>query len=362
MRTGDVSRRPTLASVNSGADGTVLPFVSIVIPCLNEERFIERCLESALVTDYPGDRFEILVVDGMSDDRTRAVVRTIAMRDKRVRLLDNPTRTTPAALNIGVDQARGDVLMRMDAHAEYPPHYVSRLVAWQIRTGVENVGCAWTTVPGADTPVARAIALALGHPLAVGNAWFRIGVLEPRLVDTVPFGCYRREVFTRIGRFDEELARNQDDEFNLRLIRHGGRVLLVPDVTCDYYARDSYAKLARMYYQYGYFKPLVARKVGGVLTVRQVVPSCALVMGVALLAGTPWLLAARVTAIVLFGVYLASILGVALHRGWARDWRTALALAVTFPVIHVSYAVGFLHGVLDFVVRRRRPVRPDLSR
>jgi hypothetical protein len=117
-----------------------------------------------------------------------------------------------------------------------------------------------------------------------------------------------------------------------------------------------------MYYQYGYFKPLVARKVGGVLTVRQVVPSGALLMGVAFLTATPWHLAARVTAIVLFGVYLASILGVALHRGSARDWRTALAMVVTFPVIHVSYAVGFLKGVLDFVVRRRRSVRPALSR
>jgi glycosyltransferase involved in cell wall biosynthesis len=353
--------RPRLDQKSDRVDAA-LPFVSVVMPCRNEERFIEKCLASILATDYPADRFEVLVVDGMSDDRTRDLVRSIASREPRVQLVDNPARTTPFALNTGIDQAKGDVVMRMDAHAEYPSHYIRRLVEWQVRTGADNVGGTWETKPGADTPIARAIALALAHPLGVGNAWYRLGVTEPKFVDTVPFGCYRREVFERIGRFDPELSRNQDDEFNLRLIRRGGRILLVPDVSCRYHARDSYGKLARMYYQYGYFKPLVARKLGAVLTLRQLVPSGALLVGAALLAAAPWSSVARVGAAAAFGLYLAAVAWVAAGQGSAGGWRTKLGLVVAFPVIHGSYALGFLRGVLDFVIRRRRPDQPTLSR
>ena len=134
------------------------------------------------------------------------------------------------------------------------------------------MGGVCRTLPAADTAVAKAIAVGMSHPLGVGNSHFRIGSSEDRWVDTVPFGCYRREVFDRIGLFDEELVRNQDDELNLRLIKHGGRILLSPRIVCKYFARDSLAKLWRMYYQYGYFKPLVVRKVGGVMTLRQLAP------------------------------------------------------------------------------------------
>ena len=353
--------RPRLDPQSDRVDAT-LPFVSIVMPCLNEERFIENCLASILATDYPADRFEVLVVDGMSDDRTRDLVGSIASREPRVRLVDNPARTTPLALNIGIDQAKGDVVMRMDAHAEYPVHYIRRLVEWQLQTGADNVGGTWETKPGADTPIARAIALALAHPLGVGNAWYRLGVAEPKFVDTVPFGCYRRDVFERIGRFDPELSRNQDDEFNLRLIRRGGRILLVPDVSSRYHARDSYGKLARMYYQYGYFKPLVARKLGAVLTLRQLVPSGALLLGAVLLAAAAWSVVAGMTAGAAFGLYLASVTWVAVGQGWAGGWRTVLALVMAFPVIHGSYAIGFIRGVVDFVIRRRRAGQPSLSR
>ena len=228
----------------------------------------------------------MLVVDGMSTDGTRKIVAEFARDHPFIKLLDNPRRITPAALNIGIAQARGDIIIRVDAHSTYPPNYLSSLVAWQEKTGADNVGGAWRILPGGDTPMARAIAVGLAHPFGVGNAYYRIGASAPRWVDTVPFGCYRREVFTRIGLFDEDHVRTEDDEFNLRLRKNGGRILLVPEIVIDYYARESLPKIWRMYYYYGYFKPLVARKLGLVLSLRHLIPSLlVLTLAVSLLLG-----------------------------------------------------------------------------
>jgi glycosyltransferase involved in cell wall biosynthesis len=241
---------------------SVAPAVSIIVPCRNEEAYIARCLDSILASDYPKDRLEVVVSEGRSSDRTREILLAYAAKNPEIILLDNPTGATPAGLNLAIRRASGDIIVRMDAHVLYPSDYVSRLVRGLEESGADNVGGVLETVPAENTPGARAIAIGLAHPFGVGNAHFRTGARVRREVDTVPFGCYRREVFDRIGLFDEELIRNQDDEFNFRLIRRGGRVLLLPDVLCRYFARRSLRHLAGMYYQYGYFKPLVARKVG----------------------------------------------------------------------------------------------------
>ena len=249
------------------------PLVSVVVPCRNEERHIAQCLDSILACDFPQERLEILVVDGCSDDGTRAILARYAERYARIHVLDNPKRITPTALNIGVLAARGEIIMRMDAHVIYPASYISQLVGALEETGADNVGGIIATLPGDDSATARAIAVGLSHPLGVGNSYFRVGSRERRWTDAVSFGCYRRQVFERIGLFDEELVRNQDDEFDLRLIKHGGRVLLLPEVVSQYYARRSLRQVARMFYQYGYFKPLVAKKLGRIMTFRQLVPA-----------------------------------------------------------------------------------------
>ncbi|MGH7607745.1 MAG: glycosyltransferase family 2 protein, partial [Gemmatimonadales bacterium] len=258
----------------------MIPRVTVVLPCRNEGRYIAACLDSILAAAYPPERLEVLVVDGMSDDGTRERVARYAAAHPRIRLLDNPARIVPTALNVGIEAATGDVIARMDAHVVYPPEYLPRLVHALAESGADNVGGCIVTLPADGTAVAQAIAIALGHPFGVGNSHFRIGARGARFVDTVPFGCYRRDVFARIGLFDEDLVRNQDDEFNHRLVRRGGRVLLLPDVVSYYYARGSFAQVARMFYQYGAFKPLVARKVGRVMTLRQLVPA-AFVSGLA---------------------------------------------------------------------------------
>jgi glycosyltransferase involved in cell wall biosynthesis len=327
------------------------PRVSIVVPCRNEAGFIAKCLDSILANDYDGGKIEILVVDGASDDSTREIVGDYARSDPRIRLLDNPRRITPTALNIGIRASVGEVIIRMDAHNAYPVTYISSLVHWLVASGADNVGGIWITRPSGGSPMAEAIAVGLSHPFGVGNSYFRIGTTEPRWVDNVPFGCYRRSVFERIGLFDEDLVRNQDDELNLRLIRKGGRILLVPSIQSHYHARGSLSKLAHMNFQYGYFKPLVIRKIGAVMTVRQVVPAtfvAALAAGLLLSLIDP---AGSILLVTLLGTYLTASIVAAAGSVRKHGIRTAAALIAVFPVIHIAYGTGFLRGVLDFFVR-----------
>ncbi len=330
------------------------PFVSIVIPCRNEAGYIAGCLDSILASEYPRERFEILVADGRSDDGTRQILSRYVAEHSCITMLDNPQAITPAALNLAIRAASGSVVVRMDAHVLYPPDYVRRLVEALEETGADNVGGVLETVPAEDTPTARAIALGLSHPFGVGNSHFRTGTRERREVDTVPFGCYRRETFDRVGLFDEELIRNQDDEFNFRLIARGGRVLLLPEVSCRYVARRSFRQVARMYYQYGYFKPLVARKVGRVMTVRQLVPSlliAALLGSAGLSAWVPGAGAAFASIAAIYGVFvLACSVATA-----GTDLRCGLALAAVFPILHFSYGFGFIRGIYDHLLARSLP-------
>jgi glycosyltransferase involved in cell wall biosynthesis len=331
-----------------------------VVPCRNEVAYVGPLLDSILASEYPHDRLEVLVVDGMSDDGTRPVIADYASRHQVIQLLDNPKRTTPCALNLGISRARGTIVMRMDAHAYYPPNYIGDLVAWLEQTGADNVGGPWVTLPASTTVAARAIAVVLAHPFGIGNAHYRLGTSAPRAVDTVPFGCFRRDVFERVGLFDEELVRNQDDEFNFRLLRAGGRVLLVPGVVCSYYARRSVRQLARMFYQYGYFKPLVALKIGRIMTLRQLAPPVFVLSLLLTTLAAPWVAPARALGALILGPYLALDSGCALSLAWRHGVGVGLAAAAIFPVLHICYGVGFLRGALALLARAGgRPL--DLS-
>jgi GT2 family glycosyltransferase len=332
----------------------MIPYVSILVPMRNEAAFIANCLDSILENDYPKDRLEILVIDGMSTDGSREIVQECAMRVPWIRLLENPKKIVPTGLNIGIAHAKGDIIMLMNAHSTYSHNYISELVAWLEKSGADNVGGVCVTYPANDTSMAQAIAIGLSHPFGVGNSHFRIGAAEPRWVDTVPYGCFTREVFDRIGTFDEQLARNQDDEFNFRLARRGGRVLLVPHVVSYYFARESASKLWRMYYQYGYFKPLVARKVGRIMTVRQLIPPLFVLglLGSALLA--PWSRAMWLVLVSIVGAYATAAIACSISVALKRGGRCGLALCMVFPLMHVSYGLGFLKGMLDLLVFGRK--------
>ena len=191
--------------------------VSIIIPCRNEEKFIGKCLDSIIAQNYPQDKLEVLVVDGRSTDGTKEIVEEYAQKYPFIKVLDNPRKIAPTALNVGIKGAKNEIIIRMDAHNVYEKSYVSKCIKYLRESNVDNVGGIWVTLPGDNTIIARSIALALSHPFGVGNSYFRIGSKKPRLVDTIPFGCYRKEVFKEVGLFNENLIRNQDIELNLRI-------------------------------------------------------------------------------------------------------------------------------------------------
>jgi glycosyltransferase involved in cell wall biosynthesis len=342
------------------------PRVSVVVPCRNEERFIRSCLERILATTYPLHDLEILIADGRSDDATRAIVTEMAARHPQLRLLDNPRRITPAALNVAIRAAQGEIVVRMDAHAFFPPDYIGRLVSALDETGAEIVGGAIDTRPASATATAEGIAIAMRHPFGVGNSSFRIGTAARRPVDHVPFFACRRALFDRVGLFDEELVRNQDGEFSTRVRRQGGQILLIPEARAEYFARDSLGKLARMFFQYGYYKVLTARKVRRLMTVRQVVPPAfVLVLGTS--AGTaPWIPAGGDLFLGLVVAYAAAVVAASLHGARGHSVRCAAVLCAAFPIMHFGHGIGQLCRACELALptrlRRRDATLVPLSR
>jgi glycosyltransferase involved in cell wall biosynthesis len=334
---------------------TNAPFVSVLIPVRNEALHIAACLRSLLEGTYPRERMEIFVIDGQSTDDTRKEVALFSSTHPNVHLLDNPHRTVPHAMNTGIRASRGDFIVRVDAHAHFPPDYIEQLVTGMQALGADNVGGTIYTLPGADTRAARAVALILSHPFGVGNSQFRTAspqgiALE---VDTVPFGCYRRETFQRIGLFDEVFVRNQDDELNARLKRAGGRIYLLPSVRIGYVARDSLRKMTRMLFQYGYFKPLVAIKLGRPATIRQLAPPAFVTVAVGL-APIAWVFPAA--GMLWAGTLLAHCVlnsYISVTQARQHDWGLFPFLFAGYLLGHLAYGAGFLTGLLNFGLLRQ---------
>lgn len=324
--------------------------LSVICPIYNEEKHIASCLESILQQDFPKEEMEVLLVDGMSTDRTREIVQQYTEQYPFIFLLDNPKRIVPTGLNIGIRVAQGDVIIRLDAHAIYPDNYFSALVDKLFALNADNVGGLCRTLPAKETPVCEAIAAALSSPFGMGDSHFRIGTNKEMQVDTVPFGCFRREVFDKIGYFDEELIRNQDDEFNGRIIKYGGHIYLIPSIVINYYGRDSIGKVAKMFYQYGLFKPLVNKKLGNPATVRQFFPP---LFVVGLIGG---LLLSFVHPIfcILYMIVLALYLFLAIYFSVKqfKNIKKVLLLITTFVTIHVSYGWGYLCGCVKLLLKR----------
>ena len=212
------------------------PLVSIIIPCRNEEAFIARCLDSILGNQYPADRLEVIVVDGTSHDRTRDIVAHYARQHSIIRLVDNPKATIPAAMNIGMRQSTGQIIMKVDAHSTYPRDYITACVRHLFAYDADMTGGICSITPRDMTLMARSIAVALAHWFASGNAYVKIGSSEPRWADAVAFGCWRRETLEKLGPFDERLTGSSDMDSNRRLLKSGGRILLVPHIKVAYYA------------------------------------------------------------------------------------------------------------------------------
>jgi glycosyltransferase involved in cell wall biosynthesis len=327
-------------------------FVSVIVPCRNERRFIEKCLDSIIVQDYPKDKSEILVVDGISKDGTREIVKNYSNKYHFIKLLDNPEKFAPSAMNIGINEAKGDIIIRMDAHNRYEKEYISKCVEYLQEYKADNVGGIWVTLPSKDTLVAHSIALALSHPFGIGNSYFRRGVREVKEVDTVPFGCYKKEVFKKIGLFNENLIRNQDIEFNLRLKRTGGKVLLCPDIISYYYARPDLKSLFKQNFLNGFWIIYSLRYANMPFSYRHLVP-----FAFVLFLSIGSLITLFYKNFLYFLVGVLSIYGIldiisSLTLSLKRELRCFPYLLVTFPTLHFSYGLGSLWGFIKLLVSK----------
>ena len=329
------------------------PFVSVIMPVRDEGKFIDRGLGAVIAQDYPPERFEVLVADGMSDDDTRDRVRRIrdATEQPRIRLLDNPGRTAPCALNVGLAEAVGEVIVRVDGHCEIAPDYLSRSVEALSTHCAGCVGGPLTTI--GDGTVSEAIAGAMSSRFGVGGSPFRVppkgGVRE---VDSVAFPAWPRRVMDEAGPFDEELVRNQDDEYSYRLRKLGHRILLIPEIRCRYYSRGSLRSLWRQYFQYGFWKVRVLQKHPRQMRARQFVPP-AFVAWLLVSALAAWTPPGALTLTFAAGSYLAAVLAASVALARRHGWRHLLILPAVFPMLHLGYGSGFLAGLVRFANRWR---------
>lgn len=327
--------------------------VSVICPIYNEEKYITQCIESVLAQDYPRDNLEILFIDGMSSDKTRHIVQAYTHQYAFLKLIDNPHTTVPYAMNIGIQAAQGEIIIRLDAHAIYPTNYFSKLVERLHKYHADNVGAQCRTLPANQSATAIAIAEALGSSFGVGNSMFRIGITEDIETDTVPFGCFKREVFEKVGLYDTELIRNQDDELNARIINNGGKIVLLADVTFDYYARDSFAKLFKMYYQYGLYKPLVNKKLGSPATLRQFIPPIfviGLVLGAILSIFLP-IVGLLYGIVLLLYIIAGMMIGIKKIKKYPL-FALVYIMPFTFLVLHTSYGIGYIHGIIKILFKQ----------
>ena len=322
--------------------------LSVICPIYNEEKYIAQFLDSLLQQDYPKDDLEILLVDGMSKDRTREIVAEYTAKYPFIRLIDNPEKIVPYAMNRGIEEARGDVIMRLDAHASYQPDYFSVLVKGLKRLGADNVGTVCKTDVLNKTPKTLAIREVLGNKLGVGNSTFRTGIDREQEVDTVPFGCWRREVFEKYGKYDVRLVRNQDIELNKRIKRGGGKIYILPDTYCTYLARETWKALAKNNYGNGKWNILTVfyTSMFSSLSIRHFIPLLfVLSLIVPIMLALLWWPLIFVSAVSLLA-YICLVFAISFNLSRKKN-LSFFYLFATFFVLHLSYGWGSLVGIFS---------------
>lgn len=336
---GPLQNRPVTRSV--------LPLVTVIMPICNEATYIARSLGAVLNQDYPHELLEVIVADGMSSDDTRQRAHCLASAHPtvNVKILDNPRRIVSAGMNAALKRARGDVIVRVDGHCVIAPDYVSQCVTALERTGAENVG-------GPMRPIGlgwfgQTVALATTSRFGVGGARFHYSDRE-EFVDTVYLGAWPKWVFRRIGFFDEEQVRNQDDEFNYRLRAQNGRIFLSPTIKSWYYNRGTPRSLWRQYFQYGFWKVRVLQKHPRQMRPRQFVPFLFVftllmaLLAVPISAVASWILGCCLGLYVLANVFASLVVA---RRG---PFWTIATLPIAFAILHAAYGIGFCVGLLTF--------------
>ena len=323
-----------------------IPIVSIIVPCRNERNYIEECISSILGQERPSSgNFEVLVVDGMSTDGTRDVLKSLAVRNASLRVMDNPRGITASAMNIGIDAARGRYVAILGAHTEYAPNYIRQCV--ELLEEHPEVCCAGGPIISRGKSLfGQAVAAAMSHPIGVGNAKHRFPDYEG-YAEAVCFPVFRKTIFETAGLFDESLIRNQDDEFYYRLALAGEKTFLSPRARCTYFVRETPAMLFRQYFQYGFWRLAVVRKHRTPASIRQIVPATFVLL--LLLSVLAWLFlpgrwhlaGALIPAGYGVGLFAAGI-GVALKQ----ESMVGFLFPVAAAILHLAYGAGFLWGLI----------------
>lgn len=323
-------------------------FISVIIPVYNEEKYIDDCVASMLEQDYPKDAMEWFFVDGMSKDATKQILKKYqSSYPSLIHILDNPNKTVPYAMNLGIRASKGEYIIRLDAHAEYASDYFSKCVQVLQRTGADNVGGVMETK--ARTKTGKVIAKMLSSKFGVGDSQFRTNGKDG-YVDTVPFGAFRRDVFEKVGLYDERLTRNQDSELNYRIIHGGGKIFLSHEIRLAYYCRDSVKGIVKMAEMNGKWNIITSKLCPGSMRLRHFVP-CLFVLS---LLGLPvlgllwngfwWLLAAELAAYFTLDVLFSAKI--------SKSAQEFIEMLGMFPAFHISYGWGSVVGICKVLLNR----------
>lgn len=325
-------------------------FISVVMPVYNEEKYINNCIDSLLLQDYPKERMEWIFVDGMSTDKTKYIIeKYIKQYPKLIKVFDNPKKTVPYAMNIGIKEAVGKFIVRLDAHADYSKDYISKCVYYLQTTDADNVGGVAETKSNGS--VGTAIAKMLSSKFGVGNSEFRTNG-ESGYVDTVPFGAFRREVFEKWGGYDERLTRNQDNEMNYRIRKNGGKIFLSSDIKLSYYCRDSIKGISDMAMKNGMWNVITMKLCPGSMGLRHFIPLMFLLSLVCLPIISVFL--HPIALLFETEIILYLILDGYFSAKKAKGIKEFLLLIILFPIFHITYGVGSLKGLLKLFSKKYR--------
>lgn len=345
------------------------PTVSIIITCYNEYACINKCLDSIIASEYDFDQIEIIIVDGMSDDGTREIIEDYCQHYGFVRLIDNPRRIKPAGNNLGIDAASHEYVLIMDGHTAYPPDYIKKVVQGSIETGSDNYGGIIEVLPRENTLIARTLAIVNTSPFAVGNAHYRIGSNKVREVDSVPFGCFKRTLFDRIGMFHPDLPRAEDRDINARIKASGGTIYLDPSIKCQYFIRSRLLDYLKWIKANGYwvfyashFTPVKFRSWRNYIPLLFVL-NCIVFLAVYFLI--PPVFVSIICIPQILYVLLDLVFSCRIGISKRRPISAALALFI-FPLTHLAYGWGSILGILKLKIDGpapsiEKPISPSIE-
>jgi len=332
--------------------------VSVVMPVFNEEKYIAKCIDSLLLQDYPMEDMEWIFIDGRSKDRTVEIIKGYAEKyPELIRIYDNPDKIVPFAMNIGISNSRGKYIVRLDAHADYAADYISKCVYYLDNTDADNVGGVAETKSNGF--VGNAIAKMLSSKFGVGNSQFRTNG-ESGYVDTVPFGAFRREVFSKYGGYDERLVRNQDNEMNYRIRKNGGKIYLANDIKLSYYCRDTIKGIASMANKNGMWNIITMNLCPGSMGIRHFIPLAFVVSiigmillsvcGFIILPMVGWIMSAIFGAEMLLYICMDALFSIKL----SGSFKEFLLLMILFPIFHIAYGLGSIKGIFKLLNKKYR--------